>query len=125
MKNLLLTLVGLALLSYVGFHYANRNDINLKVSENESELNISAEFPEEKTPEVKNYLKKELNLSKDLSAKNHNIDGDIALEDGTFFYMKLAEGRLKIEMERKRNSQNAYKKLKRMFEGLKGVLTVK
>lgn len=124
MKNLLLTLAGLALLSYGAFHYANRNDINLKVSENESELNISAEFPSEKTPQVKNYLNKELNLDKELASKNHKIDGDISLEDGTFFYMKLAEGRLKIEMERKRNSQNAYKKLKRMFEGLKGVLTV-
>lgn len=123
MKNLLLTLAGLALLSYGVFHFATRNDINLKVSENESELNISAEFPKEKTPEVKNFLNKELNIEKELASKNTKIDGDIALEDGTFFYMKLAEGRLKIEMERKRNSQNAYKKLKRMFVGLKNVLT--
>lgn len=124
MKNLLLILAVLALLSYLGFNYANRNNINLEVSENESELNISAEFPEEKTLEVNNYLKKELNLSKNISANKNKIEGDISLEDGTFFYMKLAEGRLKIEMERKRNSQTAYKRLKRMFEGLKGVLTV-
>ncbi len=124
MKNLLLTLAALALLSYLAFHYANRNDINLEVSENESELNISAEFPDEKTPVVKNYLKKELKLSKNISTKNNKIEENISLEDGTFFYMKLAEGRLKIEMERKRNSQTAYKRLKKMFEGLKTVLTL-
>lgn len=123
MKNLLLTLAALALLSYLAFHFANRNDINLEVSENESELNISAEFPNEKTPVVKNYLKKELKLSKNISTKNNKIEENISLEDGTFFYMKLAEGRLKIEMERKRNSQTAYKRLKKMFEGLKTVLT--
>ncbi|MDP1817870.1 MAG: hypothetical protein Q8K92_25665 [Leadbetterella sp.] len=123
MKNLLLTLAALALLSYLAFHFANRNDINLEVSENESELNISAEFPDEKTPVVKNYLKKELKLSKNISTKNNKIEENISLEDGTFFYMKLAEGRLKIEMERKRNSQTAYKRLKKMFEGLKTVLT--
>jgi hypothetical protein len=123
MKNLLLTLAALALLSYLAFHFANRNDINLEVSENESELNISAEFPDEKTPVVKNYLKKELKLSKNISPKNNKIEENISLEDGTFFYMKLAEGRLKIEMERKRNSQTAYKRLKKMFEGLKTVLT--
>lgn len=123
MKNLLLTLAALALLSYLAFHFANRNDINLEVSENESELNISAEFPEYKTPVVKNYLKKELKLSKNISTKNNKIEENISLEDGTFFYMKLAEGRLKIEMERKRNSQTAYKRLKKMFEGLKTVLT--
>lgn len=123
MKNLLLTLAVLALLSYLAFHFANRNDINLEVSENESELNISAEFPDDKTPVVKNYLKKELKLSKNISTKNNKIEENISLEDGTFFYMKLAEGRLKIEMERKRNSQTAYKRLKKMFEGLKTVLT--
>jgi hypothetical protein len=123
MKNLLLTLAALALLSYLAFHFANRNDINLEVSENESELNISAEFPDEKTPVVKNYLKKELKLSKNISTKNNKIEENISLEDGTFFYMKLAEGRLKIEMERKRNSQTAYKRLKKMFIGLKTVLT--
>lgn len=123
MKNLLLTLAALALLSYLAFHFTNRNDINLEVSENESELNISAEFPDEKTPVVKNYLKKELKLSKNISTKNNKIEENISLEDGTFFYMKLAEGRLKIEMERKRNSQTAYKRLKKMFEGLKTVLT--
>ena len=122
MKNLLLTLAALALLSYLAFHFANRNDINLEVSENESELNISAEFPDEKTPVVKNYLKKELKLSKNISTKNNKIEENISLEDGTFFYMKLAEGRLKIDMERKRNSQTAYKRLKKMFEGLKTVL---
>jgi hypothetical protein len=123
MKNLLLTLAALALLSYLAFHFANRNDINLEVSENESELNISAEFPDEKTPVVKNYLKKELKLSKNIATKNNKIEENISLQDGTFFYMKLAEGRLKIEMERKRNSQTAYKRLKKMFEGLKTVLT--
>jgi hypothetical protein len=123
MKNLLLTLAALALLSYLAFHFANRNDINLEVSENESELNISAEFPDEKTPVVKNYLKKELKLSKNISTKNNKIEENISLEDGTFFYMKLAEGRLKIEMERKRNSQTAYKRLKKLFIGLKTVLT--
>jgi hypothetical protein len=123
MKNLLLTLAALALLSYLAFHFANRNDINLEVSENESELNISAEFPDEKTPVVKNYLKKELKLSKNISTKNNKIEENISLEDGTFFYMKLAEGRLKIEMERKRNSQTAYKRLKKLFTGLKTVLT--
>ncbi|OYU65034.1 MAG: hypothetical protein CFE22_15755 [Cytophagaceae bacterium BCCC1] len=123
MKNLLLTLAALALLSYLAFHFANRNDINLEVSENESELNISAEFPDDKTPVVKNYLKKELKLSKNISTKNNKIEENISLEDGTFFYMKLAEGRLKIEMERKRNSQTAYKRLKKLFIGLKTVLT--
>ena len=123
MKNLLLTLAALALLSYLAFHFANRNDINLEVSENESELNISAEFPNEKTPVVKNYLKKELELSKNISTINNKIEENISLEDGTFFYMKLAEGRLKIEMERKRNSQTAYKRLKKLFAGLKTVLT--
>jgi hypothetical protein len=123
MKNLLLTLAALALLSYLAFHFANRNDINLEVSENESELNISAEFPDEKTPVVKNYLKKELKLSKNISTKNNKIEENISIEDGTFFYMKLAEGRLKIEMERKRNGQTAYKRLKKLFIGLKTVLT--
>lgn len=123
MRNLLLTLVAIGLIVFAGFHYSNKNDISLKFSETETELSVSAKFPNEKTPDVQKYLTKELSDSKDLTFEDTNIDGEIGLNDGTFFYMKLAEGRLKIEMERKRNTSSAYKKMKKLCEGLKEVLT--
>ena len=125
MRNLLLTLVAIGLIVFAGFHYSNRNDISLTFSETETELSVLAKFPDEKTSDVQKYLTKELSDSKDLSFENTNIDGKISLNDGTFFHMKLAEGCLKIEMERKKNTSQAYRRMKKLCEGLKKVLTGK
>ncbi|MCF8326363.1 MAG: hypothetical protein K9I84_15505 [Leadbetterella sp.] len=123
MKNVLLIFATISCIAYVSFRYSQKNDVDLKLSEDKNKISISAKFPNDKTPKVQSFLTEELGDSNDLSFENSTIDGEIGLNDGSYFYMKLAEGRLKIEMERKRNSQTAYKRLKKMFEGLKTVLT--
>lgn len=110
-------------MAYVTFRYSQKNDVELKHSDDKNKMRISAKNPDDKTPEVQSFLTEELGDSNDISFENRSNDREIGLNDGSFFYMKLAEGRLKIEMERKRNSQTAYKRLKKMFEGLKTVLT--
>jgi len=123
MKNLLLIFATISCIAYIAFRYSQKSDVDLKLSENKNKISISANFPDDKTPEVQNLLAEELGDSHDKSFENAGIDGKIGLNDGSYFYMKLAEGRLKIEMERKRNSQNAYKKIKMMLVVLKSVLT--
>ncbi|MCP9765563.1 hypothetical protein [Lacihabitans soyangensis] len=123
MKNLLLIIATISCIAFVGLRNSHKSDVDLKLSEDKNKMSISAKFPDDKTPEVQSYLTEELGDSNEMSFENGTIDGEIGLNDGSYFYMKLAEGRLKIEMERKRNSQTAYKRLKKMFEGLKTVLT--
>lgn len=123
MKNLLLIFATISCIAYVAFRNSQKNIVDLKLSENKNKINISANFLDDKSPEVQNFLTEELGDSNEISFDNTGIDGKIGLNDGSFFYMKLAEGRLKIEMERKRNNQTAYKRLKKMFVGLKTVLT--
>lgn len=123
MKNLLLIFATISCIGYVTFRNSQKNDVDLKLSEDKYKMQISAKFPDDKTSDVQSFLTEELGDSNDMSFKNSSIDGEIGLNDGSFFYMKLAEGRLKIEMERKRNGQTAYKRLKKMFLGLKTVLT--
>jgi hypothetical protein len=123
MKNLLLIFATISCIGYITFRNSQKNDVDLKLSEDNYKMRISAKFPDDKTPEVQSFLTKELGDSNDVSFENSSIDREIGLNDGSFFYMKLAEGRLKIEMERKRNSQTAFKRLKKMFAGLKTVLT--
>ncbi|MES2795509.1 MAG: hypothetical protein V4683_06065, partial [Bacteroidota bacterium] len=114
MKNSVIILAVIAFTSCVAFHYFNKEDISLNYTEDEKELSISAKFPDEKTTKVQNYLTKKLGDSDDFSFKNSRIDGKIALKDRTFFYIKLSEGRLKIEMQKKENSFEAYQKMKKV-----------
>jgi hypothetical protein len=122
MKNLLLIFATISCIAYLAFHSLQKNDVDLKLSEDNYKMRISAKFPADKTPKIHSFLTKQLGDSNDMTFENSSIDGEIGINDGSFFYMKLAEGRLKIEMERKRNSQNAYKRLKKMFVGLQTVL---
>lgn len=124
MKNFLLSLSAIGLLWYFGFRYLENNgNINLSFSEDEKEVVISAKFPNEKTDKVRDYLTEQLSSFKDFSFKNAELDANITLNDSSTFYINSSKGSLKIIMERSKNSAESYRKMKKMNEGLKEILT--
>jgi hypothetical protein len=124
MKNFLLSLSAIGLLWYIGFRYLENNgNINISFSENKEEVTISAKFPKDKTKEVQNYLTKELNGSDDFSFINTELDATITLHNKMNFYIYSNEGTLKIIMDRINNSAESYRKMKKMNEDLKKILT--
>ena len=60
-----------------------------------------------------------------MSFVNSQIDGKLALDDRTTFYIKKYPGFLKIKLDKNENSEEAYRRMKAMCEGIKKILTVK
>ena len=82
---------------------------------------MKARFNHEKTTEVERWLDQELS-SGDMSFTNTNMDGEITLDNKTTFFIKKSPGHLHIKFDKKKNSDEAYFKIKSVCEGLKDVV---
>jgi hypothetical protein len=101
----------------------NRNDINISVSDDDDELEVSAQFPAEKTRAVHEYLRSQFDLS-DLSDLNSVVIKKYQTPDDLMTVsLKSRPGYFKIVLDKHRNSKEAYQKLKAASEGIKQVLT--
>ena len=82
---------------------------------------MTAEFNPDRTTAVGKYLDKEL-PSHDLSFANSEVNADIILDDKTTFYMKKSPGYLKIKLDKEKNSEEAYRKVRSVLEGINEVV---
>ena len=76
-----------------------------------------------KTRAVEEYMDSRIERRSNMSFVNSQIDGTIALDDHTTFYIKKPTGILKIKLDKDENSDEAYHRIKAMCEGIKKVLT--
>ena len=98
-----------------------RTGINIKHSEHGHYYEMTASFYPEKDDAVGKYLDRELH-SGDLSFANSEVDADITLDDKTTFYMKKSSGYLKIKLDKEKNSEQAYRKVRSALEGINEVV---
>ena len=90
---------------------------SIKHSQYDHYYEMTAEFNPERTDEVDRYLDQELS-SGNMSFVNSRIDGNIALDDKTTFYIKKKPGYLNIKFDKEKNSEAAFTKLKGVLEGI-------
>jgi len=82
---------------------------------------MKASFSRNKTGAVERYLDDML-AAGNMSFRHTRIDGDIALDDHSAFYIKIRTGYLYIKFDKDQNSDEAYYKIRSMCEGIKRVL---
>jgi hypothetical protein len=98
-------------------------DIEIKVSEDDDELEITAQFPKEKTKALHDYLRSQINLS-DLTNLNEVVIKKYQTPDDEMtIYLKSRPGYIKIVLDKHMNGKEAYQKLKIVSEGIKQVFT--
>jgi hypothetical protein len=95
--------------------------ISIKHSEYDHYYEMTAKFNPDRTAAVERWLDKEL-ASGDLSFANTQIDGDITLDDKSVFYIKKSPGFLNIKLDKEKNSDAIYRKIRSVCEGIKDVV---
>ena len=78
---------------------------------------MTAQFNPDKNDKVDRYLDKEL-ATDNISFVSSEMDADITLDDKTTFYVKKSPGYLKIKLDKEKNSEEAFTKLKGVLEGI-------
>ncbi len=78
---------------------------------------MTAKYNPDKTDKVDRYVDKELATGK-ITFVNTEMDADITLDDKTSFYVKKSPGYLNIKLDKEKNSEEAFTKLKGVLEGI-------
>lgn len=95
--------------------------ISIKHSEYDHYYEMTAKFNPDRTAAVERWLDKELPTG-DISFTNTEIDGDITLDDKSVFYIKKSPGFLNIKLDKEKNSDVVYKKIRAVCEGINDVV---
>ena len=91
--------------------------ISIKHSQYDHYYEMTAKFNSGKTDRVDRYLDKEL-PGGNMSFVNTEMDADLTLDDKTTFYVKKSPGFLNIKLDKEKNSDEAFTKVKSVLEGI-------
>ena len=104
--------------------YDNGNtDIN--ISESHHYYSMNAHFSRSKTGDMDEYMDSMIGSRSNMSFVNSRIDGKLALDDHTTFYIKKYPGHIEIKLNKDENSPESYHEIKVMCEGIKKILVNK
>ena len=95
--------------------------ISIKHSQYDHYYDMTAKFNPDRTAAVERWLDKEL-PSGDVSFTNTEIDGNITLDNQATFYMKKSPGFLNIKLDKEKNSDAIYQKIRSVCEGINDVV---
>jgi hypothetical protein len=84
---------------------------------------MRAQFTKSKTRDVEEYKGHRLCRQTNMSFVNSGIDGKIALDDHTTFYIKKYPRFVKIKFNKEENTEAACQKIKSLCEGIKNGLS--
>ena len=103
--------------------HSNDNDnTSLTLSESDQYYSMNARFSKIKTRDVEEYMDSRIGTRSNMSFVNSRINGKLALDDHTTFYIKKYPGLIKIKLDKDENSYEAYHRIKVMCEGIEKVL---
>ena len=96
---------------------------SISISESGHYYKMLAHFNKSQTTTVDEYMDSRIGRTSNMSFVNSRIDGTLALDDHTTFYIKKYPGFIEIKLDKDKNSDEAYHKIKAMCEGIKKVIS--
>jgi hypothetical protein len=121
MKKLFILFYALVCITLISCLHHDGNT-SISYSEHSHYYSMKAHFSKNRTRDVEEYLDSRIGTGSNPSFVNTRIDGQIALEDHTTFYIKKYRGFIQIKLDKHKNSYEAYHRIKSMCEGIKEVL---
>ncbi len=113
-----------AFLLYTKFD-VNRDRTSISISEDDNTYKLEAVYNGTNSGQVERYINKCISPDRLGDSDNDYVDVTTSLPDGTVFYIKESPGNLKIELNNKKNSTASYYRIKKMCDGVMGLLTAK
>ncbi len=114
----------LSLSIFIGWEKFERNndDISISVSETDGTYKFIAAFNEDYTGKVQNYINHSIKPNSLFKSTHDYFDVTTTLEDKTEFYVKESPGKLKITIDKRKNSYASYMRIKKMCGGIGNIL---
>src|ERR1700712_1981480 len=94
----LIPLFALACITIMSCH--NHNNLSITCTDSNGYYSMNANFSKSRTRAVERYLDSRIGALSNMSFVNTRIDGKIALDDHTTFYIKKYPGHIKIKFDK-------------------------
>ena len=104
---------------------ANNHNTSISITETDNSYKLTAYFNINSTQKVWRYINDCIAPNALGKSENDYFDVTTSLQDKTEFYIKESPGKLKIELNKKKNTTASYLRIKKMCEGIKGLLADK
>src|SRR5687767_4361458 len=92
------------------------DNLSIHYSNSDRYYSMEANFSTARTRAVERYMERRLGRESNTSFVGSDIDGTISLDDHTIFYVQKFPGKLKIKLDKHKNSGEAYRRVKSMCE---------
>lgn len=126
MKKIVITLVCLLSLVLVQCHYGgsestvvSNGDNSVKTVETATMFTLEASLSDERASDIYEYINAAIRPDAQFDFEDDSIDTGTSLDDGTTLHIVADDGELKITFDKEANSHESYKRVKRMYEGVK------
>lgn len=117
-------LLVLASILFISCRDHNR-DVSITYHDADEHYSMHASFSKKKIRDVERYMDRMLGDVTNMSFVNSRINGEIALDDNTVFYIKKSPGNLKIRLNKYQNSEAGFERIRELCEGIEDVIVDK
>jgi len=100
----------------------DKGNTSFSISESDHDYSMAADFNKRKTTTVEEFMDYSIGRKINMSFVNTRIDGTLALDDHTRFYIIKYPGFIKIKLDKDENTPEGYQQIKAMCEGIKKLL---
>lgn len=112
-------LIAIAVLSVTFGCNLNADKQSISVNIDEEGYAFNAEYPKHKTNQVVNFIENSLKQNDFFSNAEGIKDENVKLPDSSKFYIKAEPGFIKINFDKRNNSETSYQKLVKLCMGIK------
>lgn len=103
-------------------YYGDNHNTNISYKETGKYYSMKAHFNKNRMRDVEEYMNNKIGRKSNISFANTQIDGKLALNDHTIFYIRKSPGILEIKLDKNENSEDSYHQIKSMCQGIKKVI---
>jgi hypothetical protein len=105
--------------------HINTHDVGIAVHDDNDQYRFTAVFPDGNTYRVQQYINQSISPNSLAKSDNDYFDVTTTLTDRTEFYINESPGNLKIEIDKRKNSNASIYRIRKMCDGIKDMLTGK
>jgi hypothetical protein len=100
----------------------SNNLTTVKVTETKTTYTLEASFPRDKAHDFYNYINASIAPAAQFNFEDGDLETNTSLDDGTKFHIKSQRGELEFTFDKTTNTHESYRRMKSIYEGLKGIV---
>jgi hypothetical protein len=94
----------------------------VKVTETKTTYTLDASFTRDKASQFYRYINNAVSPDAQFAFEDGDLETSTSLDDGTKFHIKSQRGELQLIFDKATNSHESYRRMKKIYEGLKGIV---